>query len=163
MGEKPIEEVERNLKRDVATEIENLQSAYAAAERACDETDDLAALDSYLSTGIDTITERIKRAREWERKLESCQDGLLSLQQVKEQMDDGPFEIQAEINRATRYIDEAIETVQTMRDSLNEESELDAALSDLVDSLETHRRQLTDLNETVEGVDNSMMDSGLRW
>ena len=163
MSEKPIGEVEGNLTREVETEVENLRSAYDAAERACEETDELAGLDSYLSTGIDTIVERIKRAREWERKLESCQDGLLSLQQLKEQMDDGPFEIEAEINRATRYIDEAVETLQTMGDKIDDGSELDAALSDLLDSLQTHRRQLTDLNETVEDVDNSMMDSGLRW
>jgi hypothetical protein len=163
MGEKDSEDSAERLDPDVTAAIERVSTTYAAAEESFEEMAEQTGLESYLSRDVQTITNQLIRAREWEHKLEAARSGLLSPMQVTEQIEDGPFEIEAEVNRAIRYVDGLVDDLQTVNEQFGDDAELESALSDLLDELHTQRQALTALKEMIDDVHNSIKDSGIRW
>lgn len=163
MKDRPVTEVEKHLDESVKQEIETLRDCFTRASEAAEESPAIGELDTYLNRNIDDIVAHLKRARQWEHKLESHQQGLLNHQQLIEQAEDNKYDIEAQLNRTEQYLQSTTETLENLRDQLDSESELHTEIINLLDELERQQQQLSDMDETLTSVDNEMMDSGVTW
>lgn len=162
MDERPISEVETNLDGASQRNIEELGETYRQLETAAETVDELDSLDIYFDISIETIIEHLKRARQWERKLESHQQGLLNHSQVMEQIDDDAPGIEARINQADRYVGSFLETLEEVQTAAEDDAFTSRAAA-LRSDLRDQRQELDDLTETLNDVDTDLQDAGFLW
>lgn len=164
MKDRPVAEVERHLDETVEQDIEALERQYDAVKETAGDTSAVGEIDSYLDIGIDEIAGHLKRARQWEHKIESHQRGLLNHQQLIEQTgDDDKVDIEAQIRRTEGYVGSVTGTFEQLREQTETGSEIHDEICMLIDELERQQQLLHDLNETLTDVDNEMLDAGFTW
>lgn len=162
MDERPISEVETDLDGAIQRDIEELGETYRHLETAAETVGELGSLDTYFDINIETIIERLKRARQWERKLESHQQGLLNHSQVMEQIDDDAPGIEARINQADRYVASFLDTLEEVQAAAEDDAFTSQAAT-VRNDLRDQRQELDDLTETLNGVDTDLQDAGFLW
>lgn len=163
MGDRPISEVEENMTAAIRREIEELEAAYGPAAAAVEERPDLETLDTYLNRDFEELLDRLKRARQWEHKLESHGQGLLSSPQVAEQVDDSGHDIEARIDRADTDLERFVDTLERLRETAEHGSSLDGRLEALITELEEQRDRLDELRELRREVEHDLSAAGISW
>lgn len=163
MSERPISDVNEIIDTGIKQEVESLTNSYAEVNELVEKSDEISSLDSYLDYSSKELIEHLKRARQWEQKLTAHQRGLLNNSQVVEEIDDDKFSIEAQIERTDGYMRSAIQTLEQIKDKIEDESELSQQMADLIEELTTQQQRLHDLNDTLSKVDNDVTDAGILW
>ena len=57
----------------------------------------------------------------------------------------------------------AIQTLEQVKDEIEDKSELSRQMADLIEELTTQQQRLHDLNDTLSKVDNDVTDAGILW
>jgi DNA repair exonuclease SbcCD ATPase subunit len=163
MSERPISEIDENLLPEAERELDELVSAYDTAKTTAAESEELFEFAPYFSVDLSELIEELKRARQWEYKLDAYERDLLSVRQLVEQVDDTANDIKAAIRRADRSLDVFAETVEQIRDAVSDDTELAGHLEDLHDEVETQRQQLDGLEGTLTDAHNAAKDASISW
>lgn len=163
MGDRPISEVQENMTVAIQREIEAVARTYRTTASAVEERPDLETLGTYLTHDIEEIIDQLKRARQWEHKLESHRQGLLSSSQVAEQVDDSGPEIEMAIERAETNLGQFVDTLERLRETVEAGSSLDGRLEDLLTDLEEQRDRLAELRDVRKEVENDLSAAGISW
>jgi DNA repair exonuclease SbcCD ATPase subunit len=163
MSKRPISEIDEDLLPEVERQLDELVSAYETARRAAEESEELFEFEPYFSVDFGELLEELKRARQWEYKLDAYQRDLLSVRQLVEQVDDGAAEIRKWIRMADGSLDRFADTVEKIRDAVSDDSDLAARLDVLRDEVETQQRQLDELDELLTHANKSAKNASISW
>lgn len=147
------------LPAETADELETIETAY---ETLLEGTDELTVdVEDALGDEVRRSIELLGRARRWEQKIEHHQQGVLNHSQLQEQVDEDAYAIEAQISRARREINTAIESTMALADVLPMEAA--TTLEELTDLLQGQSTQLDELETALDVAHKEMLDDGMMW
>ncbi|MFO7794158.1 MAG: hypothetical protein R6V35_04250 [Candidatus Nanohaloarchaea archaeon] len=161
MNNQQISEVEQNMDASVKREIEELQQEYENLTGMIDDTNQLERVESALTNDVEEVVNHLKKARQWEHKLQQHQNGRLENSKVQEQIEHDLHEIQAQISRADDAVKQFKKDSRNMKKIMKKLTTESEEFNNLTRAIAEQEEKLDELDSTLNGVMNDLRDAGI--
>lgn len=161
MKNQQLSEVEKNMDASIKREIEELEQEYENLTAMVEDTDHLERIESALTNDVEEVVNHLKKARQWEHKLNQHQNGRLENDQVQEQIKHDLDEVQSQINKADRALKQFKKDSREMKNIMKELTTESQEFNNLTRKISEQEEKLDQLDNNLNQTMNQLMDAGI--